>query len=788
MKFSSVSAFFITIILFSLFSSTALAVIDVNTYTPSMDFTLTSAYDKISVCSCSTKYDSIIVTNSGTWPAIFTVSTSKIDSTLTLSQNSFELNPGQTQEVFLYITADCNRGSENLKITVTSNLGPQKTLTKEITRDRCQNIEMWTSNYTKDVKPCQSKTFDINVHNIGPFSENYVISSNYDKYITYNANSFSLDEGQYAKITATAKFDCDMYGEKDIIFTIKSLKNDLAASLDAPLNILQDYDYTIDINGDDSDGNFDIQVCNRISSKTIPVNVMNDGSVPNTYTVEFDGLPRNVKVSGLTDGKFSLNPKESKTFYLEIDSTNYRYEHKLKDFTMTVVPGYGDIVKKSQVSLEFMACYEHQVVIYDGEKTKNHPLETCANYDYAYDVEIINNGAFTETYRLSLEGAPEGTILSRESITITPSAGRDTVKLLINGPESNELYNVKVVARLDNGISESDDTWIRSYDTQTCHETSIGKSDHRINYQTQSITIPIKNKGFVDNTYIVSWDGSGIIDDDDTIINLASQSKDDIVLKIDSEDRKEGTYNGTLVLKDASQAEYSKDVQIELKDKSDIRKFFEYMTSGNSCKKISLLEIVAILIIILIIIIFLVKGPHYPYNFGNRFKAKMSVLVFLIMLFLIGVILVMMIAGIPKEHTEVYNLTNSDSELRYEWLQDDKFMLDISRFFYDPENTTLKYEVSGLEHINAVSNGDVITFYPEKGWNGTEYGRITAYDKMGGSVSSPKFEFTVLNVPEKTKLELYNIYCWYVNLAIFAIILALIFVAVFVKQKRRTRK
>jgi hypothetical protein len=126
--------------------------------------------------------------------------------------------------------------------------------------------------------------------------------------------------------------------------------------------------------------------------------------------------------------------------------------------------------------------------------------------------------------------------------------------------------------------------------------------------------------------------------------------------------------------------------------------------------------------------------------------------------------------------------------MTYEWLQDEKFMLDVSKFFYDPENTSLRYEVEGLEHINAVSNGNIITFYPDKGWSGTEKARITAYDKMGGSVSSPKFEFTVVNVPKKTNLELYNIYCWYVNLAIYAIVLVLIFVAVFVKQKRRTRK
>jgi hypothetical protein len=777
-----------TTILFSLISSIAIAAIDVNTYTPSRDFSLTSSYDKVSICSCSIKYDSFTVTNTGTWPAIFSITTNTIKSRFTLSQNSFELNPGESQEVFIYITADCSRGSEKLQITVTSNLGPQKTLNKEIVRERCQNIEMWIGNYTHEIKPCEPVTIEINTHNIGPFSENYIISSNQDKYIKYNANAFSLEPGQYSTITATAEFDCSVYGKKEIIFTVQSAKNNLKASLSTQLNIIQDYDYSFTIEG--MEGNQDIGVCNRVTSKIIPVSITNYGSVPNNYDVSFNKLPKNIKIVGLTENKFSLNPGESKTFELDVDSRKYRYQNKLKTFTITVNPKYGDIVKKSLVTLNYLACYEHQVIIYDGSKTKNRPLETCANYDYEYDVEIINNGRFRETYELALIGAPEGVSLSQDKISINPGS-RDSIKLFIKGLDTNDLYNFKVSAKIFNGIIESDNTWIRSSDTQICHDTLIGrtsKNNYRIHYETESINIPVKNKGMTDNAYIVSWDGSRIIDHDEYILNLAKGEVNSITLNIDSEDKDEGIYEGTIILKDASKAQYNKDIKITLKDKTLVRKAFEYLAFGNICRQVSLIGMITILFIIALIISFLIKGPHYPYNFKSRLKAKMSVVVFLTAIFLIGLILVVLIAGIPKSNTEIYELKISDSDLEYEWLQDKKFQLDVSKFFYDPEDGALRYEVSGLDNIKATVNGNLITFYPDRKWSGTEYAEITAHDKMGGSVTSPEFKLTVVNVPKKTNLELYNIYCWYVNLAIFAIILSLVFIAVFVKQKKRTRK
>jgi hypothetical protein len=777
-----------TILLF--FPMLVVAEMQVNTYTASKDFNVMSKYDSVEICGCSTKYDSIIVTNTGSWPAIFTIATESQANKITLSENSFELLSGTSKEIFLYITADCGKGSEDVKIVVTSNLGTQKTLTKSIVRTTCQNIETWVANYTANINPCESKKFEINVHNIGPFTESYTIDSEYDQYLTYNTKKFELNSNEYVKISATLKLGCEIYGKKDIIFNVKSVKNKLTAPIIAQINILQNYDYEIKVNNEIENNSYNItniQVCNRISSKLIPISITNEGSVSNEYAIDISNLPKNAKILGIENNKLIINPSETKTFNIEIDSTNYRSETKDKKVTITIIPKLGNINKKVTINLNFMPCYEHEIIVYDYENSKRNPLRTCEDYDYSYNINLINRGLFKEKYTLTLVNTSSEFKLSEDTVSLSPKDNA-IIKLLITGPKDNDYHNIILKITSEEEINEYENIWIKSYDSQSCHNTLIKKTQYNINYDTKYIKIPLVNKGIVENKYLITWNGSKIINSDIILTTINKSKSQNIILKLNSSNKEEGTYDGDIIVQTATGSKYIQEINIKLKDKSIIRKAFEYLAFGNTCKNVSLYSVFVILILIILIIAILIRGPNYPYKFRNRLKSKISVIIFLTALFLIGVILVILIAGLPKNQMQVYNLTTNSSELTYEWLENEKYVLDASNLFYDPENSTLKYNVTGLKNIKAVINAKTITFYPDKGWSGTEYATITAYDNMDGKVSSPKFTLIVKNMPRKSFVELYNIYCWYTNLIIYALILLLIFVAVFVKQKRRGRK
>ncbi len=786
---------FITIIsmflVLLIFPTLAHAEMQVNTYSANTDFSVMSKYSSVEICSCSTKYDSIVVTNTGTWTAIFTVATESNSNKITLSEQSFELAPQSSKEVFLYITSECNEGIENIKINVASNLGKIKFLEKEIIMTKCQNIESWLTNYTKNINPCESKNFEINIHNVGPFSETYTINSNYDSYIAYNTKTVNLEPNQYAQIKATLKLGCEIYGQKDVSFDVKSVKNKLTAKLDAQVNIIQNYNYEIKVNNnlvnDNNTNTINTQVCNRISSTLIPVSITNTGSVTNEYNVDVSSLPKNAKITGLENTKLTINPGNTKTFTIEVDSTNYRYEYKNKKVNIEITPKLGNINKQLEVSLNFMPCYEHQLILYGYGNNEKNPLRTCEDYDYSYNINLINNGLFKEKYKLELLDSPSSIKLAKTTVELSPK-DNTIIPILITGPNTNKDYKILVKVTSSIGISEYAEVWIKSYDTQSCHNTIITKDQYKANYQTEYITVPVTNKGLVETSYIISWNGSDIITSDIILITINNSKSRNIVLKTDSLNKAEGNYNGQIILQTSYGAEYTKDITIALKDKSFVRKAFEYLAFGNTCKQFSLYSVAIIILLIILIFIILVRGPNYPYKFKNRLKSKVPVMIFLMALFLVGVILVIIVAGLPKNEAQVYNLTTNNSELTYEWLQDDKYTLDVSKLFYDPENSTLNYKVTGIKNIKAIVKDQTITFYPNKGWSGTERAVITAYDAIGDKATSPRFTLIVKDVPRKSIVELYNIYCWYTNLIIYALILLLVFAAVFVRQKKRGRK
>jgi len=718
---------------------------------------------------------------------MFTVSTNDIKDKIMLSENNFELQSGQSKDVFLYITADCSKGSDDLKITVTSNLGVQKTIAKSITRDRCQNVAVYVSNYTSDINPCQTKSIEIFVQNIGPFKEDYTLSSNYDKYISYNINKFTLDPNQAQKAVATIKFDCSMYGSQNIIFSAHSVNNRLTASISTPLNILQNYDYDIRFNGDIND-TVSAWVCNRMYSTQFPVTITNKGAVGNNYTIDFKDLPRFAKVVGIDGNRFSLNPQESKTFIIDVDSTSYRLEYKTFKSIITVTSQFGDIVKSKNIAINLMPCYEHKVSIDKMGNIEKHPLETCSGYIYTYNTNIANNGRYKENITISLDTNVTSASLSKNKTTIDPGKS-DSVKLILIGPESNGLYSIDVNAKLGNGIPESDTLWIKAYDQASCHKIDIDKTQYSVNYQTQNIIVKLTDKGIVGGKYIATWNGSRILGLDDTELDMNVSEPEKIIFNVNSKNMSEGYYTGKLIIKNTdSNAVYAEDMTVRLKDKSILVKSFEYLAYDGVCRQFSMYGLLAILLVILLIILFLIKGPKYPYKFSNRLKAKIPVIIILMVIFLLGAVLVIMFAGLPKTQSQVYNLTTNTSELRYEWLQDNSYTLDVGAFFYDPENTTMRFSVSGLKHIKAIVDAKSVTFYPDLGWSGIEYAQVTATDSVGGNVTSPDMTLIVRNIPKKSFTEIYNIYCWYMNLAIFAILLTFIFIAVFVKQKKRVRK
>ncbi len=789
MKTNTFIKFSVLFLLALMIAHAASAVIDVNTYPLYRDFSVTTA-SAISACSCAGARDPITITNLASYDVTFTLSA---DTTaVTFSENAVVLAPQESRTVSATIAADCSTGTQEYEISVKSNLGLEKRFAKTITTTQCQNIEMRLKTMNSTVLPCSPARFLIFVTNVGPFSEDYSISSNHDAEMKYSARTFTLQPNTTAQVNASVTFDCSIFGSKDITFTTRSIKNGLTASIDSPITIDRaGYNFDILFNNKplaNDTPTATVQVCNRVYRTLIPLTIINSGSVDNTFTITTKSLPKYITLNDV-DREISLKAGESKTVYFSADTQAFRYENAYDAFTVTIKSKLGDIKKEQRIGVNHLLCYEHTISIAGiAKNSEKNPIFTVANSLYSYDVTVKNLGMYTEDIALSIQGAPSGVALSQKSITVKSGESK-TVRLFITGPDTNEIYHITVTAALKNQISETSGVWIKSFDVQESHKIAITKNLYRINYQTAAITIPVKNTGISDGTYTVRFNGNPMLTLNTSQVTLNAGESKTVTLLAHTNNISAGDYSGTLTLVHTdSQASYSTPITVRLKDKSVFTKAWEFFAFGTVCRQFSLIEIILILLAIAFIIFIAIRGPHYPYKFWNRVRYKLPILAILALVFVFGVVLVILFAGLPKTQGQVYNLTQDYDTLRFQMVENGQFSINAAKYFSDPDNNTLVYSINRSRHIGGVVEKNMVTFVPARDWFGTEAVSIIADDRQGGTAQSPQITLTVVEAVKRSQTELYTIYCWYINLAYFAIILGLVFLAVIIRQKKRVRK
>lgn len=763
----------VILLLMILSVASAYATIDVRTYDASLDFSVFTLQNS-NICSCAQAFDDITLTNTGSFSAIFSIT-----SDAKLSEYTLELKPGESRIIKMFFDPDCAEKTKTYTTTIKSNLGPEKTIEKTVKSEKCQNLELWLTP-TEKIKACEEARYTVFIKNSGLFTEEYSMKSNSDKYMTYSANYFTLNPSQIAVVNASLKFPCDVSGLKNIEFSAYAVKNKLNAKIKTNLDITSDYDFNFNILGVNASGNkTQLDVCNRVWIAEYPIIITNNG-IENEFTISAKDIPGFARLS---DEKIFLTRGESKTVYLRVDTHEFRQEVKSYGFSLIAKPKIGSEQSKDLL-INTKPCYELDMSIIEKSSDKL-PISICAKSFNGFDINIKNNGIYKETVTLSLDGAPSGVDLSRTSLSLGPGE-TDMIKLYVQGPETNYIYNIQAIAKLSNGISESKSLWIKTYDKQTCHNIEFEKSRFNVNYDYYYVEVPVRSVGLYPDTYELSISNNSFAKLAEKKVFINDSTK--IRIDIDSLNKTEGNYDVKITAKhNASGAKYENDITITLKDKSPIRKAYEYFFYGTQCRQISFWMITAIIIVCILIILIMIFGPHYQYRLSNRIRLKLPILIVLLAIFIIAVALVLILADRPKPTNEIYGINTSIQDLRFEILTNEKYALDVSSFFSDPDKNSLRYEVSEIKDVKTYVDKNIITLSPDYGWFGTRNFTVTAFDEAGESVKSPDMTLKVIDVPRKTFLQLYDVYCYYTNLLILFILLLLIFIVFIIKQKKRGR-
>jgi len=81
------------------------------------------------------------------------------------------------------------------------------------------------------------------------------------------------------------------------------------------------------------------------------------------------------------------------------------------------------------------------------------------------------------------------------------------------------------------------------------------------------------------------------------------------------------------------------------------------------------------------------------------------------------------------------------------WTGNTDHILDLSDYFYDPDEDALTYTASQTEHIDVEINKSIVSFIPERNWYGYEPIFFTADDGKGGTLQSNEVMLVVKKSP-----------------------------------------
>ncbi|MBU1030709.1 MAG: Ig-like domain-containing protein [Nanoarchaeota archaeon] len=716
--------------------------------------TILTEKTNLEICQCAKLTDSLFIKNNGLYSAKYTISTNQ--EFLTLSPKSFELYPGEQITIPVLFNIPCdNKGVYNVDFIVSSTLGEQKLLRKEVTIGKCQNLNAQLYFKNETLNPCTQIDYTISVENTGVFTEEYEISATNEEFVNISKPKIILKPSEKQSIKVTLNPSCDLYGSQEQTFFITALKNNLQTELKHDFVINQYYEYSVKVNDE-------YDVCEE-TGKTIFVKISNDVEVPNEYVISLENKPAFVKLterkifldkyeSGIVN--ITINPKEGK------DLGEYVVQLNIKSL-------YGDIYYSKNISLNVSNCYDLEIIMPE-KKT------FCAGIN-ELPVIIKNKGVFSEDIELLTS---DNAYFKNEMVTFNSGEEKELM-LVVEVPEENNAFEVFVEAKLNNEVSAYDNTKIKPYATAKCYYVTTNPKTLRIRaHKETGELLKIKNKGVVAGDFKLLLDADSWMGLNQTSVYLEPRETKTIWLQSNHESKTTlGKHPVNLTI-EHSEFAYKKNLVVKLQGVSITENLYKYYKE-NPCQ----LATTILILFFVITLLFLIFSKKK----AGKIKLKPFIIALIIIIILLAAttFMVYKYKGLPYIQEPIDY--SSQGPLIHIWAEDEIYELSLADYFQDPDADEITFDVSEIENINTKINDDTLRFTPEKDWYGTREFVITATDSKGASVNSTPITLVVV---ERKELSLFNIYealCWHINLALFFLVMFFVLFIVF-KKARKTPK
>jgi len=418
--------------------------------------------------------------------------------------------------------------------------------------------------------PCSNQAYNILLQNTGSSAGSYKISNSGKAvdWIIVKPSQLTLAPGTATNLQVTVNSQCNIEGEFELSTFVTS--SGLTKKITQNLDFIACYNYDVQL-GKIQDIEEELrsisfveqengyEVCEG-KQKVIPILIENKESYGNTYGVSFQGEDW----SNINAKEFKLGAKEEGILLLSLSppaGSEGNYNLKLD-----LITKLGELEKTTDIDVKVEKCF---ALILDIEKTN---VALCGGDSEKYDVEVKNNGKFTEILNLEIEGADFISFEDGTELTLN-SKSEETLSLNVN-PSSTEtgIFNVNVKASNDD-ISAEDTLILEITERNSCYKANIEFQKTINNQYTHEVfPVPIFNDGIRQTTFDLSVEGPSWISLLPNELELNPGEKGNVNLEINPEDdTEEGTFD--LVIKVESNDEVNiKNVQINLKKENQIIK------------------------------------------------------------------------------------------------------------------------------------------------------------------------------------------------------------------------
>ena len=536
-------------------------------------FEIGSTQDSVELCNCDETIDTLVISNTGQFQTTYTISTNQ-PGKINPSQNQVTIQARESKEIPIVVGGSCGEPTETVDYTISvqSNLGGTKTLTRPLRTIQCQTIDATLFAPNQTIQPCEEFNYSLHVTNPSTFTETYNFSTDQDA-INITNTTRTIQPGQTIEQNATASYTCGVSGDRDVSFTIRGEKSGLQTTLTHDLTIEDDYNYSIDTRN--------MSVCRDVMTER-QFSITNNMHFNNTYDLRLQENPDEIT---LEDKTIQVQPGQTRNITLSINDFEDPEEG---EYTIIAVSRLGNVVKEKTINYETRNCYDLSLEFTTRK-------DVCPGRQ-TYEAEITNNGEEQDITLLSDQDVSPNqvTLANGETETIT-------LEFTNNVQQGIETRTLTITPRFDANVTEdfSIQQSIREYSENECSRPSI-TTDETVSFTETNQTVTIRNEGIKPTRYAVSFsDLPDFAEAEDDIVTVEPGQRKNIAYSLSADREDIGTYGYVITLRSISNNQtYEEQQSLIITDQGFMSKVSTWVQT-NSCGPVTAGATVLFLLILI---------------------------------------------------------------------------------------------------------------------------------------------------------------------------------------------